>query len=1071
MADRFSLDEIKDLFRDDVMRFVGGMRAELEQLSSNPHDTAALDRLRGFGHSLKGSAGLVGLTYLSQAGEVVDRMSEVASGYAQTDISEALAIFRHTQAVLPLIERLLSDCLSGADPELQENLFTELFLTYPEHVRRYLRSLEATDTKVADAETRVTAPDTNDSSADEAWWAELADAFDEELRENLVRVTELVRELAAAPQPEHSFRDLSRVFHTIKGSAAMVGRSDLSDLARYLQDAFGVAAERRELTTESLATVQAAFDGVFAAVSLPVPPLPAVAPTRRTFETALSQDAELLEAFQLDAREALEASEGLLLRLETEPDNRDVLRSLLRHFHTLKGAAAAVGLETVAGQLHHGESLLDAVVESRVSLAGSKLTEFLFRLVDSVAALVQVSRGVSDTEHRVWTDVGAEVAALIGTAPAKKRRRSRTAAKPEGASAIEIAIPGATEGTGLVAAGAEGDGAVVRIQASRLDALMNQVTQLVVSRTRMDRKIESFGELRDKLDYCRRRLTGLIQGFQEHYEYTIGDRNDARSSSATSFAPEDMFTDLELDKYDDVNILARSVIELATDTGEIADQLGGLIESFGEESRQFSKITSSLQRQITRLRLVPLDNVFRRLVRPVRDAARQEGKVVDFRIEGGEVQLDKAIVEALHAPLLHLVRNAVSHGIELPATRQNAGKPGAGTLRISVQPRHNSVLIEVQDDGDGIDFTAVLAKARALGLAASDAVPTREQLLPLIFRPGFSTGERVTDLAGRGVGMDVVARDIAALNGSLLVDSKDREGTTIRMVLPTMTAIDEVLLLHAGQHCYALGTDFVEQAVAVDLHELVDVDGQRMLQVRNQLIPVLLLGPLVDQPTPPGPATALLLRAGERAMALVIDRVEPQREAVIRPLGRVLEAHPFLSGATISGDGTVIFTLHPGRLFDVLAAEAPRQATFLLEDNHDRIPARPKAILVVDDSISVRKLASRFLESEGIEVETAVDGLDALEKLSSGRFRAVVTDLEMPRMHGYELIAEIRRQPTLRDLPVVVCSSRSSDKHRARAREVGAQGYLTKPFTQEQLVAELQLVAGALTPMALQAAV
>ena len=319
--------------------------------------------------------------------------------------------------------------------------------------------------------------------------------------------------------------------------------------------------------------------------------------------------------------------------------------------------------------------------------------------------------------------------------------------------------------------------------------------------------------------------------------------------------------------------------------------------------------------------------------------------------------------------------------------------------------------------------------------------------------------------------MDVVARDIAALNGTLLVDSKDHQGTTIRMVLPTMTAIDEVLLLHAGEHCYALGTDFVDQAMAVELPDLVEIDGQRMLQARNELVPVLLLGPLVDQPTPEGTATALLLRAGERAMALVVDRVEAQREAVIRPLGRVLEAHPFLSGATISGDGRVIFTLHAGRLFDVLAAEAPRQATFLQDASHDRTVSRPQAILVVDDSISVRKLATRFLESEGLDVETAVDGLDALEKLMTGRFRAMVTDLEMPRMHGYELIAEVRRQPALRHLPVVVCSSRSSEKHRARAREVGAQGYLTKPFTKEQLVAELQLAAGPLTAAALQAEV
>ncbi|MBI3785956.1 MAG: response regulator [Deltaproteobacteria bacterium] len=244
------------------------------------------------------------------------------------------------------------------------------------------------------------------------------------------------------------------------------------------------------------------------------------------------------------------------------------------------------------------------------------------------------------------------------------------------------------------------------------------------------------------------------------------------------------------------------------------------------------------------------------------------------------------------------------------------------------------------------------------------------------------------------------------------------------------------------------------------MNQLVEVDGQRMLQLRNELLPILLLGPVAGEPPPTHHGMALILRAGERVMALVIDRIEPQREAVIRPLGRILEAHPFLAGATIAGDGGVIFTLHVGRLFDVLAAEASHQATFLLGAATDVPISTPRAVLVVDDSISVRKLATRFLESEGIEVDTAVDGIDALDKLASGRFRLVVTDLEMPRMHGYELVAEIRRLPHLQHLPVIVCSSRSSDKHRNRAREVGAGGYITKPFTKEQLVAEIARFSG-----------
>lgn len=1054
MDDRFRLEEIKDLFREDVLRLVTGMREELSKLADDPFDNEAAETLRGHGHSLKGSAGLVGLTYLSQAGATVEHLSELLLAPPPGGIRPE-ALVEQLQKSLHFIEALLEDALEGADPERQENIFTEFLHCFPEGVRQLVLERD----RAADAASAVPQAVTplSESAEDEAWLAELEETFNEELRENLARVPELFHALDDPARRAQALYDLSRVFHTIKGSAAMVGHDDLSNLAQYLQDSFSQATKTGSLPDDSIEPVQTTLAAIFQVAGLPLPALPyvlqapAAAPGGAVAAPAPDIDPELLEAFVLDAEEALEASERMLLQLERQPDDRDLLQALFRRFHTLKGAAGAVGLDHIAEHVHQGESLLEAVLNNTLRVPTERLVDLLFRLADAIRAFVNQARAGTPAAQGAAQEVAREIAALNAESAAER-------------------LPGREPLAETVATTAEAnrateqdlEAATVRIHASRLDSLMSQVTQLVVSRTRMERKIETFAELRDKLDYCRRRLTDLIQGFQEHYEYTIGEgRGQSAASESTPTSDMDsFFTDLEFDKYDDVNILARSVIELATDTGEIADQLGKLIESFGDESRQFNKITSALQRQITRLRMIPLDTVFRRLVRPVRTAARQAGKIVELVLEGGDVQLDKAIVEALYAPLLHLVRNAISHGIELPADRQARGKATAGTIRISAHPRHNSVVIEVQDDGRGIDYEAILAKGRALGFIGPDVQPPREQLLELIFRPGFSTGSEVTDLSGRGIGMDVVARDIAALNGSLQVESRDFEGTTIRLLLPISSSIDEVLVLHVGSQQYAIGADFVEQAVSVHRDQLLEVDGQPMLQVRNELVPVLFLGPLVEQPAPSDTATGLLLRSGDRLMALVVDRVEPQREAVLQPLGKLLESHPFLSGATISGDGTVIFTLHVAHLFELLQAEAIHQSTFIFEARSDTPEVQPEGILVVDDSISVRKLTSRFLQSEGWEVDTAVDGLDALEKLASGRFRLVITDLEMPRMHGYELIAEIRREPRLRHLPVIVCSSRSSDKHRNRAREVGAQGYLTKPFTKEQLIEEMVRVAG-----------
>jgi chemosensory pili system protein ChpA (sensor histidine kinase/response regulator) len=1092
MADRFSIDSIKDLFRDDVLRFARGMRERLDQLISNPRDSAALEQLRALGHSLKGTAALVGLTYLSRAGAVVDRMGEVAATHLHSDPGEALAIFRQIRASLTFIEQLLEDCLAGTNPETQENLYTEMVVTFSPRVRGYLHEVDvppgqpvilggaepppfsAADTVGADEEDgdhepRAGGEGEGPADEDVAWAQELAQVFALELESHLERVPNLIEQLSAASTQVTACNHLSRIFHTIKGSAAMVGMDDLAAAAKQLQDAFGDAAEQPSAfppSGEFITAVQAAMDAVFAAAGRTAPRLPQPVEPEAPVDTAAADlERELLDAFTIDATEAIEASEHLLLELERQPDDPECLRALFRHFHTLKGAAAAVGLEEVAEQLHHGESLLEAIVDGEVAVDPAKMVDFLFRLTDSVTGLINRARGVRDEQRAVLGDVQVEIAALVTPSGAEETAAELPLDVPT--TGTFESPPAAVLSEPAAARTADHDTSIVRVQAARLDALMNQVGQLVVSRTRMDRKIQAFGELRDKLYYCRTRLAEIIEGFQDRYEFNTGDRpvvgsprqSNGENGHSKASLVDDFFTDLEFDKYDDFNILARSVIELATDTGEIADQVGTFIDALGEEARQFSKITSGLQRQITRLRLVPLDTLFRRLLRPVRDAARQEGKLVDLHFEGTDVQLDKSIVEALYAPLLHMVRNSVSHGVELPAVRQASGKRTVGTIQISAMQRHNSVLLSVQDDGAGLDFDAILARGRMLGLIAPGTTPSRELLLPLIFRPGFTTGVEVTDLSGRGVGMDVVARDITALNGSILVDSKDGQGTTIRIALPTTTSIDEVLLLEAGGQVYGLPIDFVEQAIAIEIQELVMVSDQPMLKVRNELLPALLLGPLVGESIPQQGAVAVVMRAGDRAMVLIVDRVRGQQEVMIRPLGRVLEAHPFLSGATISGAGAVIFILHVGRLFDVLASVADRQPRFMLGESSDAAPVEASAVLVVDDSISVRKLAARFLESGGVEVDTAVDGIDAMEKLASGRFRLVVTDLEMPRMHGYELIAEIRRHPRLRHLPVIVCSSRSSEKHRRRAAEAGAQGYITKPFTKELLLAEIEKLA------------
>lgn len=1078
MSHQFTIDGIEEVFRDDVLRLIANLRRQLEHLREKPDDPTSIEDVRATGHSLKGTSSLVGLICLSRCGAVIERMAEVASTFATSEPSQAVAVFSFLGDSLPIVERLLEASLERSTVQVQEALFREVCAVFPVQLQGYFEGfVQPLPASGASAEPAAPA---GERSEEDEFARELAEVFALELQEQLENVPGELELLANFDTRPMASRQLNRIFHTIKGSAAMVGLSELSETAKRFEKLFG---DPDRLSLEVLEQAQPDMEIIYSTASLPAPDV-AMAFRKAAEAAAPGQaelDRELLEAFSIEAQEAIERTEQLLLELERQPEDTEVLQALFREFHTLKGASRAVGLDAAGEQLHLGESLLESVVEGEVAVDPGKLVDFLFRLTDSVVALINRSRGVEDPRRQIMSNVEDAVAGLCApaegapvvapVAPAAPEIGAPLAKIPVAEVPVEMAAAPVAEPA--APAVAEAEAGVVRVQAGRLDALLNQVGQLVVTRTRMDQKIHSFADLRGRLDYCRTRLADTIEGFQKRFEFTIGDSNpmaaqlsdaagtESGPGSATARGRADeYFTDLEFDKYDDFNILARSVIELATDTGEVANQLDQFVEALGEEVRQFSKITSSLQRQITGLRLVPIDVVFRRLLRPVRDAARQEGKLVRLEVQGGDVQLDRAVVEGLYPPLLHIVRNCVSHGIELPGVREVRGKPHTGTIRVAATARHNSVTLTVVDDGAGIDFLKIEKKARHLGLLESDAPATREQLLSFIFRSGFSTQEAVTDLAGRGVGMDVVARQVAALNGSLLVDSQDGLGTSMRLALPVTTSIDEVLILEAGAQVYALPVDFVERVVAVGEGDVVSEGDRSMLTVGDELVQAIYLAPLVREALPEGNAVAVVLRAGERAMALIVDHVRAQQEVVIRPLSRLLGAHPFLSGATISGAGAVIFVLHVGRLFEILGYTAEQFVEEAVQGPvvSTELEEAAKTILVVDDSISVRKLATRFLESDGFEVEVAIDGLDALEKLGQKKYRAVVTDLEMPRMNGYDLCEAIRSMPALRNLPIIVCTSRASDKHRRRAADAGADGYITKPFSKEEIVAEIMRV-------------
>jgi chemosensory pili system protein ChpA (sensor histidine kinase/response regulator) len=476
-----------------------------------------------------------------------------------------------------------------------------------------------------------------------------------------------------------------------------------------------------------------------------------------------------------------------------------------------------------------------------------------------------------------------------------------------------------------------------------------------------------------------------------------------------------------------------------------------VLGQFADDAASFGAIVSGLQGEITRARMVPVDELFSRLRLPVRDAAQREGKSVRVSVSGADVDLDKTIVDKLYVPLLHLVRNAVSHGIEPIEKRGAAGKDPVGT--VALQARHESglIVIEVSDDGGGLDLARLREEAVKHGLLSAEVPLDHPSVAEAIFLPGLSTRGGADELAGRGMGGDVVRREIEKLGGDIRVKSLPGTGTTFTISLPLTLAITRALLLRHGGQIFAVPLAFAERLLDLSELPVVESAGVRRVKLDDRYEPVLSLDEVLgrgERKGDAGPGVAVLLRAGERRMVVAVDRLLGQEEIVVKSLGELLTGHPLLSGVTVSGDGELILILDVPGLLDprgaaTIAAAAPSDAELL--------PTDPPRVLFVDDSLSVRKVAETLLSELGAEVRLAVDGQDALEILGREAFDLVFTDLEMPRLHGYELIQAIAASPALSSLPVVVVTSRSGQKHRDEAKALGARDYLTKPFNRDVL--------------------
>jgi chemosensory pili system protein ChpA (sensor histidine kinase/response regulator) len=799
---------------------------------------------------------------------------------------------------------------------------------------------------------------------------------------------------------------------------------------------------------------------------------------------------EILEFFQPEAEEHLQVVSDCLISLEGN-NNREEVDRLFRAIHTVKGSAAQVGLKRLGAIAHRVEDLIGRLRDAEIEPSPA--------VVDLCLASVDV---LKKTLHKQWVDeseMRAEVDSLLGRiaefAPVEPEEGE--AVQESAAEETDESEPTATQGLVRktnhklpVAAAAKS----VRIALERLDRMMNTVGELVINRTRMVGRVAELEKLVDTLSFSKERLQGKVAEFQEKYEFNRinGSRfpsaNPAQTPKMLSSAAAGEgsfwsdFGELEMDRYDDVNILSRSMTEISADVNEVLSQLEGFIGRVEGDIDEFTKLAHHLQDEFTAARMVPIGTLYSRLSRAVRDAAASSGKQVELDLGGSETELDNSIIQQISDPLVHLVRNSVAHGIESAQRRKAAGKQEAGKVSLRAYHRGNHIYIEVADDGGGIDYDRVKKSAIERGLVSGETADrlTERDFREMLFHPGFSTAPAKTELAGRGVGLDVVRANVTALNGEIDIQSTRGQGTKFTLKVPLTLIISPALFVRCGTTSFALPLAVVEEIRRLRADEIEDVGGKLLTKVRDVVTEVVRLDTYLGLP-PLEPINGyfrmVVANAGNRQIGLVVEEVLGKDEIVIKNLGEYLRRVKLFPGTTIAPDGSLILLIDLNRMVAaepterrMLQANAAAARVFAPGSEavaQGTIPTeaidhvqQERVIVVADDSISVRKFVGRMLEKNGYRVKLAGDGLEAAELVSQHGCHLVITDLEMPRMTGYELMAQLRQSPTTRRIPVMVVTSRAGAKHRDRAMKEGAVSFLTKPVQEDQLVAAVEQLIG-----------
>jgi chemosensory pili system protein ChpA (sensor histidine kinase/response regulator) len=1066
--------ELLGVYLEESEEVLATIRENLEILREQHLNKEALTTLRRGFHTLKGSGRMVGLTRLGEAAWAVEQTMNLWLQEGRAATPELLQLVDTAHEYFS--ENVIRLKSGGASSD--ERILVELAENIRKGEAPPAASAEGESVQLGEHQVSTT----------------LFTIFSGEARSHVATIRE---EHETLRQHGVVTDTLMRAVHTLAGNSGTVRIAALSDLGYALEKALQKLAvselseEEQALVGEAIDAVEAMVMGVLEfRVPGPVPALVArleqigalavpiaevleedagllrVAPGGEEGASAAIPDAtaqeaageseapledldadeiqeerrrrrldddidpELLQIFLDEAHELVPSVGGALRDWRENGDNPQFGQALQRVLHTLKGSARMAGAMAL-GELTHR---METRVENALTM--KTLPATFFEELDTS-----------------WDRMGLLFDRLQKPGVAEELPADRLASAPAAAPAGREQAAGAPAPAALPADREAQPRAVLRVRADIVDRLVNEAGEVAIARSRIEGEMRSLKAAMQELTDNVARLRAQLREIEIQAESQMQSRLELVRETKREFDP------LEIDRFTRFQEVTRLMAESVSDVSTVHANLINTVDETEKALAAQARLNRDLQQGLMRVRMVPFGSLSERLYRIVRQTAKEVGKRANLDIKGVQVELDRSVLERITAPFEHLLRNAVTHGIESPEKRRAAGKPEVGEIRLELRQEGNEVQLTLSDDGGGLDIERIREKAIEKGLMGPRVTLSEAEIADFIFQSGFSTAEEVSQVAGRGVGMDVVRSEVAALGGRVELAFTRGQGTRFAIYLPLTLAVTQAVLVRAGNKNYAIPAVMVEQVQQLRQEQLGNAYATRQSEWHDRRYPFHYLQHLLGTTDAAAEqkrfSPTLYLRSGSNAIALHVDEmVGSNQEIVVKSIGPQLQRIAGITGATVLGTGEIVLILNPVQLAlkEVIAVpgatrEAPKPA----------VAAVQPTIMVVDDSLTVRKVTGRLLERQGYLVVTARDGVDAMEKLQEVIPDVMLVDIEMPRMDGFDLTRNVRADKRLAGVPIIMITSRTADKHQNYAREIGVSHFLGKPYQEDDL---LEKIAG-----------